>query len=186
MMKHPEYAGWPVDAKGAGTGAYAMHRTSESFVATLPGVSAPTLAMWESLMRHAVDAEGRQQTGLARAGYERALSVALSLLDAPPAGRVEDCLAALVVSHHNLADLLVAQGHIDAAARHLCLAHERLIAVHLQAARPVSMRHAALHHSRETHVALLRHLARHGPHAPVTDTLEAASLALHAGGTARH
>ena len=56
---------------------------------------------------------------------------------------------------------------------------EPLAALHLNAQRPLSLRQAALRHMRETHVALIRHLARHG-HCPlVARTLEAVDLALH-------
>jgi hypothetical protein len=162
-----------------------MHRTTTHYV-THPATSGPSLPQWETLMRQAVHAERNHQTSLARAGYERALTVALQLFDAPPPGRTEDCLAALVVSHHNLADLLAATGDLDTAALHLCHAHEALLALHLNADRPASLRQAALRHSRETHVALIRHIARHGHHPLVTRTLDAARLALHADRSAPH
>jgi hypothetical protein len=149
----------------------------------------PGLAQWESLMRQAVEAEREHHLALARAGYEEALRIALQLLDAPPAGRVDDCVAALVVSHHNLADLLIALGtpeDVDAATRHLCDAHETLAALYLNAQRPLSLRQAALRQTRETHVALIRHLARHGHRPLVARTLEAVDLALHGASPARH
>ncbi|KND61113.1 TPR repeat [Candidatus Burkholderia verschuerenii] len=145
----------------------------------------PTLPQWESEMRQATQAERDGHVAIARAGYEHALSIARQLLDAPPSGRADDCLAALVVSHHNLADLLVDAGEFDAAALHLCLAHETLIALHLHPGKSASLRRAALHHSRETHVALIRHLARHGPHPRIARTLEHAHAALDAAVPAR-
>jgi hypothetical protein len=151
--------------------------------------ASPSLPLWENLMRQAFQSERDGQARLAHAGYERALAVALHLLDDPPPGRAEDCLAALVVSHHNLADLLAAIGERDAAAQHLCQAHETLIALHLNAQRPAPMRQAALRHSRETHVALIRHVARYGPHSLIAQTLDVAAIALDAHGTqhrARH
>ncbi|WP_277188042.1 hypothetical protein [Caballeronia sp. BR00000012568055] len=161
------------------------------YLLAVPSVSAadPTLPLWESLMRQAVADERAGQLSLARAGYERALAIALRLLDAPPPGRAEDCLAALVVSHHNLADLLADSSDSNdrnAAARHLCHAHETLIALHTSIARPVSLRQAALRHSRETHMALVRHVARHGPHPLIARTLDAACMTLHADSSARH
>jgi hypothetical protein len=139
-----------------------------------------SLPLWESHMRQATQAEREQHAAVARAGYEHALAIALQLLDAPPPGRADDCLAALVVSHHNLADLLADSGETDAAALHLCLAHETLLALHLHPGKPASLRRAALHHSRETHLALIRHLARHGPHPRIARTLDHAHAALDA------
>jgi hypothetical protein len=158
------------------------------YLLALPAVSSadPTLPLWESLMRQAVADERAGQPSLARAGYERALAIAHRLLDAPPPGRTDDCLAALVVSHHNLADLLIDSNDRDAAARHLCHAHDTLIALHTSIARPVSLRQAALRHSRETHMALVRHVARHGPHPLIARTLDAACVTLHADSSARH
>jgi hypothetical protein len=40
----------------------------------------------------------------ALAGYERALAIALELLDEPPAGRAGDRVAALAVPYDNLGD----------------------------------------------------------------------------------
>ncbi|BBU29927.1 hypothetical protein BTHE68_36610 [Burkholderia sp. THE68] len=161
-----------------------MHQQIADFV--LPTSDTPSLPLWETAMRQAVKAERDRQTALALAGYERALSIAQRLIDAPPAGRANDCLAALVVSHHNLADLRVAQGDPNAAAPLLCRVHETLIALSLDAARPVSLRQAALHHSRETYVALIRHIARHGPHPLITCAIAGADAALHGASPARH
>ncbi|SAL70518.1 hypothetical protein AWB74_04137 [Caballeronia arvi] len=162
------------------------HRQIADLAPDAPVAESPSLPLWETAMRQAVTAERDRQTALARAGYERALSIARCLIDAPPAGRTDDCLAALVVSYHNYADLRVADGDPNAAAPLLCRAHETLIALSLDAGRPMPLRRAALHHSRETYVALIRHLARHGPHPLITRAIADADAALHGTSAARH
>ncbi|WP_144110606.1 hypothetical protein [Paraburkholderia sp. BCC1886] len=137
-----------------------------------------TLSSWESVTRQAIAAGHDAQHQLALAGYRQALSIARRLLAAPPAGRAEDCVAALVVSSLNLADLQVEQGDIDDAAALLGGAHEALLDVFLNAARDTSLRQAALRHSRETHVALIAHVARHGDHPLITRALRAGCVAV--------
>lgn len=159
-----------------------MHQPIADLAANSSTSTQPSLPLWESLMRRAMHASSDHRS----AAYEHALSIALQLIDAPPPGRDEDCIAALVVSHHNLADLHAELGDANSAARQLCRAHETLCALSLSATRPAPFRHIALRHSRETHVALIRHLARYGPNPRITRTLENASLALHADNTARH
>ncbi|GJH19224.1 hypothetical protein CBA19CS22_21800 [Caballeronia novacaledonica] len=163
-----------------------MHQQIADFAADKPVSDTPSLPLWEAAMRQAVNAERDGQTAPALGNYERALAIAQCLIDAPPAGRADDCLAALVVSHLNLADIRVAQGDPNAAAPVLCHAHEALIALSLDAARPASLRQAALRHSRETYVALIRHIARHGPHPLITRAIADADAALHGASLARH
>jgi hypothetical protein len=146
----------------------------------------PSLPLWESITRQAIKDERDKRHACALAGYERALPIAQQLINAPPSGRAEDCLAALVVSYHNLADLRVAQGEFDTAAHLLCRAHESLVALALHAERPAALREAALRHTRESHVALIRHVARHGPHPLIADVLKAADAALHQGNATPH
>lgn len=163
-----------------------MHQQIADYAPEKPVSDTPSLSLWEAAMRQAVKAERDGQTAPALGGYERALAIAQCLIDAPPAGRADDCLAAFVVSHLNLVDLRVAQGDPNAAAPVLCHAHEALIALSLDAARPASLRQAALRHSRETYVALIRHIARHGPHPLITRAIADADAALHGASPARH
>lgn len=95
-------------------------------------------------------------------------------------------MAALVVSYHNLSGLHVEHGDLDAAASHLCRAHKALIALFVNNDRDVCLRQAALHHSRETHLALITHVSRYGPHALITSALRAGCLALTVDSTTRH
>ncbi|WP_250515448.1 hypothetical protein [Caballeronia sp. INDeC2] len=163
-----------------------MHQHIADFAADKPVSDTPSLPSWEAAMRQAVKAERERHIALALRGYEQALAIAQCLIDAPPAGRVEDCIAAFVVSHLNLADLRVAQGDPNAAAPVLCHAHRALIALSLDAARPAPLRQAALRHSRETYVALIRHISRHGPHPLITRAIADADAALHRASPARH
>jgi hypothetical protein len=164
-----------------------MHSSIAQFTAdTASAAREPSLPLWETITRQAIRDEREKRVASALAGYERALPIALQLIDAPPPDRAEDCLAALVVSYHNLADLRVAQGEHDAAAHLLCRAHEALVALSLHTGRPATLRQAALRHTRESHVALIRHVARHGPHARIDAVLKAADAAFHPGHAAPH
>jgi uncharacterized protein (DUF58 family) len=159
-------------------------RTATSTHPVSPGDA--DLSQWQTTTRRAMSVQGTLPHGAAQAAYEHALAIARRLIDALPPSRAEDCVAALVVSHHNLADLYLDEGDIDAAARHLAEAHEALMALLLDAERDASLRQAALRHSRETHLALISHVARHGPHVLVTRALRTACMALNLDGPARH
>jgi hypothetical protein len=163
-----------------------MHERIQHSGGYNPVANGPSLSLWEALTRQGMNAASEQQKATAFTAYEHALTIARRLIEAPPPGRDEDCIAALVVSHQNLADLHADQGNHDDAARLLCQAHEFLIALSLNAERPATLRRIALRHSRETHVALIRHLARYGQHPLIARTLDDASLALSASGPARH
>ena len=68
------------------------------------------------------------QMAMALAFEQQALALALRLVQqTPPAGREDDCIAALVVSHLNVADLQVQAAEPDAAARLLGRAHGLLL-----------------------------------------------------------
>ena len=137
-----------------------------------------SLSVWERVMREAVRTSHAKQSKVALKAYQQALEIAHRLIEQPSSGRAGDCVAALVVSHHNLADLHAELGDIDSAAEHLCRAHETLITLFLDAGRGASLQQAALRHSRETHVALLNHIRAHGPHPLMTRALSAGCLAL--------
>jgi hypothetical protein len=140
-----------------------------------------TLTSWEHVMRAAVAASRAAQPLAASEGYKQALNIARRLIEQPPEGRASDCVAALVVSHHNLADLELERGHIDHAVAHLCAAHETLLQLFVDTTRNPALQQAALRHSRETHVALLSHIATHGPHPLIARTLELGESAMNAG-----
>lgn len=71
---------------------------------------------WETVMARGTAAARQGQWMLALASFQQALGMARALLAARPAGRSEDCVAALIVSHHNLAELQTDAGGPDLAA----------------------------------------------------------------------
>ncbi len=95
----------------------------------------------------------------------------------PPAGREDDCIAALVVSHLNVADLQVQAAEPDAAARLLGRAHGLLQSLVADGRCGAALRQAAWRHGRETHAALLAHVRSHGPHPAIAQALAGGGLA---------
>jgi hypothetical protein len=145
-----------------------------------------SLSVWERVMREAVRTSHAAPSNVALNGYQQALKIAHRLIEQPPSGRAGDCVAALVVSHHNLADLHAELGDIDSASEHLCRAHETLIRLFLDGSQDARLQQAALRHSRETHFALLNHIRVHGPHPLLTRALSAGCLALSAANPIPH
>ncbi|MGF6573869.1 hypothetical protein ABH945_005990 [Paraburkholderia sp. GAS333] len=163
-----------------------MHQHTDRFTQDGSSSASPSLPLWESITRESLIAEREGQIVLALAGYRRALSIARQLIDSPPPGRAEDCVAALVVSCHNLADLHAGQGEPDLAAEHLSRVHEALIALLLDASRDPALQQAAVRHSRETHMALIGHVSRHGADPLITRALRAGCLAMNVDNPTRH
>ena len=77
---------------------------------------------------------------------------------------VDEAVAALVVAHHNLADLLVAMALPERAADLLCHIHDCLLATSQSPASSGALRDAALRHTRSTHTELLAFVRKHGSH----------------------
>jgi hypothetical protein len=124
-------------------------------------------------MRRAGAALHMQQWRMALAYQRQALVVALGIAHHPPAGREDDCVAALVVSHLNLAELSQDASAPNESARLLCEAHATLLAWMADPTATPALQQAAWRHSRETHAALLRHAATHGPQTEVMRLLQA-------------
>lgn len=121
------------------------------------------LADWESLTRGACHAHAEQHLEQALAGHVRALWVAEALLDdSLLRSHPDDCLAALVVSHHNLSDLYRLRGQLLPAVEHCCAPHELLLRLAVDA--PSSVQEAAWRHLRQTRAALLDWQREHGHH----------------------
>ena len=138
--------------------------------AGLPPVPA-TLPQWERTMQRARAAGQMGQMAMA-------LALALRLVQqTPPAGREDDCIAALVVSHLNVADLQVQAAEPDAAARLLGRAHGLLQSLVADGRCGAALRQAAWRHGRETHAALLAHVRSHGPDPAITQALAGGGLA---------
>lgn len=154
--------------------------------ASSPLSAPPTLAHWERVTRHALVAARLGQVVLALANSWEALAIAQQLVEQPSPTRADDCVAALVVSHHNLADLHLQEGALDAAAGQLCRAHEALMALLQDSDRPTAIQQAAWRHSRETHAGLLGFLTEHGPHPAISRGLHAGCLAFAAGDSLPH
>ena len=74
----------------------------------------------------------------------------------------DEAVAALVVAHHNLADLLIAMTLPDRAADLLCHIHDCLLATSQSPACPSPLRAAALRHTRSTQTELIAFERKHG------------------------
>ena len=137
-----------------------------------------TLPLWERTMQRARAAGQMGQMAMALAFEQQALALALRLVQqTPPAGREDDCIAALVVSHLNVADLQVQAAEPDAAARLLGRAHGLLQSLVADGRCGAALRQAAWRHGRETHAALLAHVRSHGPHPAIAQVLAGGGLA---------
>lgn len=101
--------------------------------------------------------------------YRQALAEAQRLFDKWP--DVDNAVAALVIAHHNLADLFLQQGRTDEAGCHLCRAHERLTGAIADVRLAPGLRQAALRHSSHTYARLLQFASQHGYEAQVAETL---------------
>ncbi len=168
-----------------------LTRWNATAVATMPAPA--TLAQWQLLMRAGVELAGRGRLPDANRLYAQALGVARALLlrsiaavegDGDGDGEAEDSLAAerlhddrvaaFVVTRLNLADLCAAMGERHAAVAHRCIAHRTLMTLLRSDQVAPALQQAALRHSRQTQVALMDHVAAHGPHPDIEAALRAA------------
>ena len=138
------------------------------------------LSPWQKLTSRGTAAARQGHVLLALAHFQEALGIARALL-AMPGERSDDCVAALVVSHHNLAEVQLDAGGHDLAAAQLALAHETLMHLLCDPAADGALRQAALRHSRETHAALLLYLQANGPHPVIARALRAGCLGMALG-----
>lgn len=134
-----------------------------------------TLAHWERALQRANAALRMDQPVMALAYQQQALVIALRIAQEPPAGREDDCIAALVVSHLNLADLQAEAGALEECAQLLCSVHATLLGLMADGSQGTALQQATWRHSRESHAALLRHVQTHGPHPDTTAVLAAAA-----------
>lgn len=131
-----------------------------------------TLPLWERTMQRAQAAERMGQVAMALAYQQQALALSLRVLQqSPPAGREDDCIAAIVISHLNVADLQAQAADIDASARLLCRVHALLQGLLTDGRHGIALRQAAGRHRREILAALLDHLRSHGPHSAIAEAL---------------
>lgn len=131
-----------------------------------------TLPLWERTLQRALAAERMGQATMALAYQQRALALSLRVLQQlPPAGREDDCVAALVVSHLNVAELQAQAAETDAAARLLCRAHMILHELLSSGRHSTALRQAAWRHRREILAGLMAHVREHGLHPAITQAL---------------
>lgn len=109
----------------------------------------------------------------AREYYLQALALAQILFERWP--NPNEAVSALVVSHHNLADVHLRLHQPEESAEYLCAAHEHLLAAAGQHSLPEALRDAALRHSNRTYTELLGFIAVHGEY-PRTSSLLAGAM----------
>jgi hypothetical protein len=131
------------------------------------------LREWQGLMRTGVDAGRRGEPMVARRLYLQAQALTQSLLARPPCDAVadDDRMAAFVATHLKLADSFQATGHVSLALAQLWTAHQTLMALVRDESACISLRQAALRHSRETRTALFEYSAQHGSRPEIADAL---------------
>ncbi|MFN3440661.1 MAG: hypothetical protein ACK41V_23405 [Acidovorax sp.] len=145
---------------------------SQSHSASSFSPAPATLPLWERTMQRARGAARLGQMAMSLAYQQQALALSLRVLQqVPPAGREDDCVAALVVSHLNVADLQAQAAELDAAAHLRCRAHALVQGLLADGRHSPALRQAAVRHSRETFAALLAHAAHHGPHPAIAQAL---------------
>lgn len=155
----------------------------DSVVSPVPA----TLPLWERTMRRAQAAERMGQAAMALGYQQQALALSLRVLQqSPPVGREDDCIAAIVVSHLNVADLQAQAADLNASARLLCRAHALLQGLLTDGRHRIALRQAAWRHRREVLAALQDHLRSHGPHPAIAEALALTSMQSPHPGQQRH
>lgn len=96
----------------------------------------------------------------ARELYLQALALAQVLLERW--SDADEAVAALVISHHNLADLHLSLHQPEESAEYLCSAHQRLLQMIQNPSLTPTLRQAALRHSNKTYSELLGFIREHG------------------------
>lgn len=104
----------------------------------------------------------------AREHYLQALALAQVLFERWH--DVDEAVAALVIAHHNLADLHLRLNQPHESADYLCAAHQRLLQASQEPRLPQPLRGAALRHSARTYTELLSFIAEYGQY-PRTERL---------------
>lgn len=137
--------------------------------AVLPLRPGTPMEQWKRAIKAGNDAFTSPDPGTALGHYRLALRLAQTLVGDWPDH--DAALAALVVSHHNLADLHRLSNAHEEAITHVCDAHDALQRLIADPDTDLALRQAALRHSRQTLHELLR-CARTAPtHARVQASL---------------
>lgn len=127
------------------------------------------LEIWVDLMREANQFLEHGELRRALAIYEAARVFMLHHFEQWP--DADEALAALVVSHLDLADAQARAGWLDEAAAGLCDVHCSLLTLMRDARQGTAVRQGAARHMRETFLALVRFQAVHGERPDITQLL---------------
>lgn len=154
-----------------------MQATSDlSLPSPVPAPAEESLLQWEQLARRAHDHFHAGQIESALALQMKALHVAQRLIAGPLLTEQADhCMAAWVVSHHNLAELLALRQQPALAIDYLCEAHQGLLALGDARLHGAAVCSAAWRHMRETHAALLQWQRQHGGQPQIDAALQASA-----------
>lgn len=133
-----------------------------------------SLRAWEQIAQRAQAFAQAGQVEYALAMQLRALQVARRLL----ASRLllshpDHCMAAWVVSHHNISELLVSRNQMPLAIDYLCEAHLGLVNLIQLDSQADNVQQVVWRHLRETHVALLHWQRQHGSTTEIDTALRA-------------
>ena len=131
---------------------------------------------WQHMMKIGNQLFGAGDFYSAREQYLQALALAQVLFDRW--ANADEAVAALVVSHHNLADLHLRIGQPEEAAEYLCAVHEYLLEASENLRLSQVLRDTALRHSQRTYTELLSFIGEHGQY-PSTEYLMACSRITH-------
>lgn len=154
-----------------------MQATSDlSLPSPVPAPSEASLNQWEQLARRAHGHFHAGQIESALAMQMKALHVVQRLIAGPLlAEHADHCMAAWVVSHHNLAELLALRQQPALAIEYLCEAHQGLLALGDARHHAAAVCSAAWRHMRETHSALLQWQRQHGSQPRIDAALQASA-----------
>lgn len=141
-------------------------------LALYPPAERLSFQAWEHAIQRG-NAAARIGSPNARRLLKQALGVAEQLLGRADACLNADaCIAALVVSRLNMADLCLLSQAREEGVEHLCRAHHTLTALMHCADSALPLRQAAWRHSRETLAALMAYRRDHGEHAAIARAIQ--------------
>ncbi len=137
-----------------------MDRLNPIVVQKLAGA---TLECWQQAISIGNRAFDDGDFDTARRVFLYSLSLAQGLVSQfdLQSGRKDNSIAALVVSHHNLADLHFRMGQIELGCDQLCAVHYQLLRISVHGSN--ALRHAANDHLRRTQLELQHFISSNPP-----------------------
>lgn len=138
---------------------------------------------WKQTIQRANALFAQGQWVDAREHYLQALALAQILFERW--ADADEAVSALVVSHHNLADLHLRLHQPEESAEYLCAVHQYLLTATGRTGLPQALRDAALRHSNRTYTELLGFTAVHGQY-PRASSLLAGAMGLQSRHTGAH